>query len=252
MTHGKRMVLELTVCVVIFLALAVVVLFSQGCSRKNPTAPRLEYKTVNLDINDPYKVLVVGNSLTNACGATQQTLGFAYRLQDKLQTYMPTITVELETSSDGYVFEMEYFYRGISDFDNLYTSDADLVVIQVGDDVDRSLFEGNPFSYRYAWDEYYANFVKSFAEAKEDRIVICVTTWFDWRHEFDTELTSGAARSGAIIADIHDMYSRDGGIMRRGIENPSGDPGIDIHPGDTGHDNIAQRIFDVLIKTLNY
>ncbi len=183
------------------------------------------------------KLLIIGNSITRHgpnealgwpydCGmaATGPERDYAHLTLGRIARAQPQLRPEMVLTS----LSDEAHMRG---FEHVLPVDADLVIIQVGD------------NYRGAVNqeelqEPYARIVAAI-RASGDARVFCISTWGN--AALNPFLRAAAEQEGAVFVDISHLFADP--LNRAASEGHFTHAGVNWHPGDRGMAAIAETLW---------
>jgi len=183
------------------------------------------------------KLLIIGNSLTRHgpnealgwpynCGmaATGPEHDYAHLTLERIAAMQPQSRPEMVLTN----LSDEAHMRG---FEHVLPCDADLVIIQVGD------------NYRGAVNEEelqqpYAQMIAAIRAGGDPR-VFCVSTWGN--AAFNPFLRAAAGEQSAVFVDIHRLFADP--LNRAASEGHFTHAGVNWHPGDRGMAAIAETLW---------
>jgi len=186
------------------------------------------------------KVLIIGNSITRhgpkadigwpyECGmaATSEDNDFAHLTLGHINAAQPAITAEL---SIGRIADEAH----MDGFEHLLLTDADLVIIELGDNY-RGAADAEEFG------KPYEAMVAAFREAGVEH-VFCVGAWGNGK--LDPFIKAAAERHGATFVQIGHLFADP--ANRAVSEGHFTHSGVNWHPGDRGMKAIADALWEQL------
>jgi len=187
------------------------------------------------------KLLIIGNSITRhgpsesigwpgswGMAATAQDKDFAHVLHRMLCEHQPGNPPQLELACVANE-------RQMTGSAHLATNDADLIVVELGDN-----FRGQANE-----EELQKPYEKILADLKKpghDPLILCLSNW--GRIDDNRFIQAAAENQGATYIDIRHLF--DDPANRAGAEGHFQHDGVNWHPGDRGMTAIAETIWTAL------
>jgi len=183
------------------------------------------------------KLLIIGNSLTrhgpnealgwpHTCGmaATSPAHDYAHLTLERIAAMQPQLRPEMVLTN----LSDEAHMHG---FEHVLPRDADLVIIQVGD------------NYRGAVNvaelqQPYAQMIAAIG-ASGDPHIFCISTWGN--AALNPFLRAAAEQEGAVFVDINHLFADP--LNRAAAEGHFTHAGVNWHPGDRGMAAIAETLW---------
>ena len=207
-------------------------------------------RKLNIPVYQTYNnILVLGNSLALiptvydhwwgvwGMAATIQANDYVHKLQTRVKLINPNCTV---TPHNIAAWETDHTTYDKTNFDSFFTNVPDLVIIQVGDNI--SSETGLSTSYQ-------ALITYILSKAPNCKIV-CLGTF--WQHDtMNATFKSVAVLNGLPFAPLFDLNANHPTIGDT-VYDANGDPhliddaGVAAHPNDTGHNLIANKIYNMI------
>jgi len=183
-------------------------------------------------------LLIIGNSLTRHgpnvetlgwpydCGmaATGEERDYAHLTLERIARAQPQLRPEMVLTN----LSDEAHMRG---FEHVLPCDADLVILQVGDNYRGAVNEEE-------LQEPYAQMVAAI-RAGGDPHVFCVSTWGN--AALNPFLRAAAEQEGAVFVDISHLFADP--LNRAAAEGHFTHAGVNWHPGDRGMAAIAETLW---------
>jgi hypothetical protein len=228
----------------------------------NRTANPSFIDTCNNQIGKPFKLLVIGNSLTrhgiaenigwthvSGMAATTMRYDFVHLLFYKTENLLPKRKICLRIAN------LADFERGYTTFDFkaieiLAGYTPDVIVFQLGENV-----SFNQINTPSLFEIKYTELINCF---KKDRnpIIICTTPFFPSAQK-NQIIEQVVIQTRSYLADLSHLslldkenYAKDEKDYK-GNRSEWKNEGIGIHPGDYGMRNIAQELFIIINATVN-
>lgn len=199
----------------------------------------------------PNKVLIIGNSLTWEKGgigmaASDGNHDYYQLVKDYILSANPNATVAPRTSFSSWEMAVNTADRDAL-FNNqikpLLSSDTDMVIIQLGDNINSSARHAT-----FASDA--DKLIKNIRSVSPKATIIWVGAWFISYSTLMGEIKTAVENNGGLLADITEhrndtAYQSYIGATRTGLDGVSfqvSSQGEASHPGDLGHKVIADTI----------
>ncbi len=196
-------------------------------------------------------ILVLGNSITIhpitsiwwgnwGMAASIRENDFVHKLQTKINLINPFDTVEGVNIAD---WERDHITYDKSNFDTYFTTERDLVIIRIGENVsDETGFDTSV--------QALIDYIK--IKAPSARIAITGVFWADVSKDAilsTAAITNGLPYTELSSLDIAENKSSIGATVYDEEGNPHlvNDAGVAIHPNDTGMAAIADKIYDIIV-----
>jgi hypothetical protein len=214
--------------------------------------------TSNLMTGAPFKILIMGNSLsshgkspeigwTHASGmaATSIEKDYAHLLSRKIEAKLNR-RVDLKI---GTIVEFERHFESfkLNSLNTLKIFNADLIIIQNGENV-----QLKDESTAKIYQEKFIQLINWFRSDKAT--IICTTSFFP-SNEKNKIVSTAACETNSFLVDLSHLSMLDPKNLAKNEPGYGGDKtkwkvkGIGTHPGDLGMKNIAEELF-VLVNAL--
>lgn len=201
----------------------------------------------------PKKVLFIGNSLLLGHGtfgmcAKDSKNDYYYHVKEYLKAFNPEVICDKQ---HGAPFEQTESQAGINSWIanniNKKATDYDLVVIQLGDNVNNN-----------ARNELFKTSCKQLLQAVRTHMPRARVVWVgEWYYTAQRQeiISKGCAETGSTFIDITDLTIKEnqgaiGDIITadNGTQTPVTSSGVASHPGNKGMKAIADRLIEELFK----
>jgi hypothetical protein len=205
-----------------------------------------------------FKILVIGNSIARhgkseeigwlphdgGMAASREENDYVHLLFKKIETLLPDKKVYLRVAGSAR-FERGFSTFDFSTFDKLIDYQPDIIVFQLGENVNF-----DEVNTPLLFQKRYVDLIYCF---KKDRnpLIICTTPFFPDLQKNDV-IEQVALTTNSYLADLSHLrlldnqnYAKDE-IGYPGNQSEWKVDGIGIHPGDYGMKNIAQQIFIII------
>lgn len=227
----------------------------------NRTAIPFFVDTVNENKGEPFKLLIIGNSLAyhgiakeigwhhvGGMAATSISKDYAHLLYKELQDLLPDRRLSMRVSNLA-DFERSFSSYDLLVVDTLADFKADVIVFQLGENVsfDKS---NTPAIFK----EKYTALINRLQNGRKP-IIICTTPFFP-SAEKSQIVEAVALQTGSYVVDLSHLsllekesLAKDevGYALDRGKWKVDG---IGIHPGDKGMQSISRQLFIPLKATI--
>lgn len=205
-------------------------------------------------LTNPSKTLIIGNSLLSGINGPDGTYGmcssspekdYYYYVSEEIKSHVPGATFsKIHPGAMEQCDSPQDIDDWIDSNVEKFTSDLDLVIIQIGDNV-------NTEQRRTNFDDGFYKVIESIIDHSPTARIILVGIWFYNSAVYET-LLKNAQKYGLELIDITDLnttenqgYSGQQYLSSDGTMKTVNDTWI-THPGDTGMQKIAERIVDKL------
>jgi hypothetical protein len=208
--------------------------------------------TSNLKPGVPFKILIMGNSLSfhgkspkigwthpSGMAATSMQNDYAHLLFKKIEGKIK-MRVDLRIAS-LVQFERHLNSFDLKSLDTLRNYNADLIIIQLGENIHLTdLITTKIYKQRLT------DLINSFKSNKAT--IICTTPFFP-STEKNKVVASAVLDTRSFLVDLSHLSLSDPKNLAKNEPHYRGDrakwqiPGIGVHPGDFGMENIAKEIF---------
>ena len=213
--------------------------------------------TSNNQPGKPFKLLVIGNSLTShgiaenigwthrsGMAATKIGNDFAHLLLNKIVGLLPNRDVHLRITNFA-DFERNFLTFDFGALDSLVGYNPDIIVFQLGENVSFNQINTPPL-----FEKKYMDLINCFKRGNHP-LIICTTPFFP-SLEKNEIIERVALTTKSFLADLSHLplldkenYAKDE-TNYLGNRNDWKNDGIGIHPGDYGMRNIAQQLFIII------
>lgn len=213
--------------------------------------------TCNNRTGKPFKLLVIGNSLTrhgiaaaigwthvSGMAATKMENDFVHLLFCKTENFLPKrkICLRMANLAD---FERNYTTFDFRAMDSLVSYRPDVIVFQLGENV-----TFNQVNTPALFEKKYTELINRFRKGNKP-VIICTTPFFP-SAEKNQVIEQVVLFTGSYLADLSHLPLLDKENYAKDEKDYKGDrsewknEGIGIHPGDYGMRNIAQELFIII------
>lgn len=226
-------------------------------SKMNKTKIPLFFDTNNNKEGKPFKILVIGNSITymgiqkqigwlqeNGVAASKIENDYAHLIFKKTEGLLHNRNISMRISN-LVEFEINYATFDFSVIDSLIGYHPDLIIFQLGENVSFDKIK-TPVLFK----QRYIDLVNCFVSVQKPT-VICTIPFI--KSEGKSEIIQQVALSTkSFLVDLSNLVLRDDENYAKYERNYKGDKslwkvsGLGIHPGDLGMRNIAEKIFIVI------
>jgi len=205
----------------------------------------------------PFKLLVIGNSLTrhglaenigwthvSGMAATKVENDFAHLLFKKMEGLRPNRKIILRMSNFA-DFERGYTKFDFKTVDSLIGYHPDVIVFQLGENV-----TFNQVTTPQLFEKKYTELINCFKKGSNP-IIICTTPFFP-SLEKNEVIERVVLNTNSYLVDLSHLPLLDKENYAKDETNYTGNrsewknPGIGVHPGDYGMRNIAKELFIII------
>jgi hypothetical protein len=215
------------------------------------------FDTSNNKQGEPFKILVIGNSLTysgkaekygwmHGSGMAASSIGkdFAHLIFTKTENILPNRKLSLRIAR-LIEFERNYSVFNFASVDSMVAYHPDIIVFQLGENV-----PFNKINTPGLFTRKYITLINCFKK-DNNPLIICTTPFFP-SFEKNEIIKQVSLSTKSFLADLSHLVLLNQDNYAKNERNYSGDKkvwkidGIGIHPGDYGMENIAQQIFIII------
>jgi len=191
-------------------------------------------------------ILIIGNSITKhppapqigwygnwGMAASAPDSDYVHLLMRRFLEQNPNAKVKCENIAN---FEATYWQYNLSNLDSLKAFKPDLIIIRIGENVDRNTVEEHEFQ------RYYTSLIEYFKKDNLNAKVVCVGSF--WKVEsVENAIKSSSFETNSDYVKINSLDD-----IQFMAWNEFSDPGVHIHPSNKGMSAIADSIWTKGVK----
>jgi len=206
-------------------------------------------KEETIPVETPKKVLILGNSITwHPPGPEIQWFGnWGMAATAAEKDFLSLLTKKIKENNEQhevlgrnvYPFERAYEMINLTEFEDLKTFKADIIIIRFGENITEKERAENP-QLQVA--------VKAFVDYLADGrpVKVILTTPFWTNAGVNQNFLALSVKNKWPLVQLHDLSLANENMALERFENIS----VGSHPGDLGMERIATRIWTVLVNEL--
>jgi hypothetical protein len=206
-------------------------------------------KEETIPVKTPKKVLILGNSITwHPPGPDIKWFGnWGMAASSEEKDFLSLLTKKIKENNElnevlgknVYPFERGYETINLTEFEELKTFKADIIIIRFGENITEKERAENP-----QLQVAVKAFVDYLADGRPVKVILTTPFWTNLG--VNQNFLSLSTKNNWPLVSLHDLGLANENMALERFENPS----VGRHPGDLGMERIANRIWTVLTNEL--
>jgi hypothetical protein len=206
-------------------------------------------KEETIPVKTPKKVLILGNSITwHPPGPDIKWFGnWGMAASSAEKDFLSLLTKKIKENNtqnevlgkNVYPFERGYETINLTEFEELKTFKADIIIIRFGENITEKERAENP-----QLQVAVKAFVDYLADGRPVKVILTTPFWTNLG--VNQNFLSLSTKNNWPLISLHDLGLANENMALERFENPS----VGRHPGDLGMERIANRIWTVLTNEL--